>query len=388
MRLAPWHRVTLAMLAVGWGANQFSPMLVVYRDELGLTDRTTAVLFALYAVGLIPGLLVGGAASDRHGRRAVVLPLVVLSPVATLMLVAFRHAPLGLGAARLLAGVCSGVVFGAATAWVRELSTGAAPGVAARRSATALTAGFACGPLVAALLAQWAPGPLWLPYLPHLALGVAAALLLRPARDVGAPRAPDGPLLRVPKVSRSPRFVRTVAIVAPWVFGCAAFSFAVLPGETGGATVLLAGAGGALTLFTGVAVQPLAKRFEAGRPLAAGAVGLVAAAIGLAIGVGALAGDSRALVLVAAPFFGVGYGCCLISGLTETERIAGADELGATVSVFYALSYLGFAAPYVTDLLNGALGDRGALAVLAAAALACLAVSAGPGVRRARPRPA
>ena len=35
MRIAPWHRVTLAMLAVGWGANQFSPMLVVYRDELG-----------------------------------------------------------------------------------------------------------------------------------------------------------------------------------------------------------------------------------------------------------------------------------------------------------------------------------------------------------------
>ena len=149
------------------------------------------MLFALYAVGLIPGLLVGGAASDRHGRRAVVLPLVVLSPVA-------------------------------------------APGVAARRSATALTAGFACGPLVAALLAQWAPGPLWLPYFPHLALGVVAAVLLRPARDAGVPRAPGGPLLRVPRVSRSPRFVRTVAIVAPWVFGCAAFSFAVLRARPAG----------------------------------------------------------------------------------------------------------------------------------------------------------
>src|SRR4029079_12110303 len=100
------------------------------------------------------------------------------------------------------------------------------------------------------------------------------AVLLRPARDAGRPRAPGGPLLRVPRVSRSPRFVRTVAIVAPWVFGCAAFSFAVLPGETGGATVLLAGAGGALTLFTGVAVQPFAKWLEAGRPLEAGAVGL------------------------------------------------------------------------------------------------------------------
>ena len=99
-------------------------------------------------------------------------------------------------------------------------------------------------------------------------------------------------------------------------------------------------------------------------------------------------------MLVAAPLFGIGYGCCLISGLLETERIAPATELGASISVFYALSYLGFATPYVTDVLNGAFGDRGALAVLAGLALVCLAVSAGDGragwpprrpERRARP---
>jgi MFS family permease len=376
MTVRPWHRVVLAMLAVAWGANQFSPMLVVYRDELGLSEKTLALLFALYAVGLIPGLLLGGAASDRRGRRAVVVPLVVLSPVATLLLIVFRHDPAGIGVARLLAGVCSGVVFGAATAWVGELTVGSPPGTAARRAAIALTTGFAAGPLVAALLAQWGPDPLWVPYLPHLVLGVAAAVLLLPAPDGAAERVPDGPLLRIPRVSRSPRFVRTVAIVAPWVFACAALSFAVLPGETGGATVLLAGVGGALTLATGVAVQPLARRLEERRPLAASAAGLLAAALGLAIGVLALAEESRVLVLVAAPLFGIGYGGCLISGLVETERIADPGEVGATISVFYALSYLGFATPYVTDVLNGIFGDRGALAVLGAVAVVCLVVSA------------
>jgi len=97
MPLRPWQRVVIAMFAVAWGANQFSPMLVVYRDELGLTARTLALLFALYAVGLIPGLLLGGAASDRRGRRPVVLPLVALSPVATLLLILFRDDPVGLG---------------------------------------------------------------------------------------------------------------------------------------------------------------------------------------------------------------------------------------------------------------------------------------------------
>jgi predicted MFS family arabinose efflux permease len=377
------NRVVFAMFAVAWGANQFSPLLVTYKHELGLSPKTLALLFAVYAAGLIPGLLVGGATSDRRGRRPVVVPFVVLSPVATLLLVLFRHEPAGLGAGRLLAGVCSGVVFGAATAWVRELSSGEAEGTAARRAAIALTGGFATGPLVASVLAEWAPDPLWLPYVPHLVLGVMAAALLLPTPEGAPPGAPDGPLIRIPRVVRTARFARTVAIVAPWSFASASFSFAILPGETGGATVLLAGAGGAATLFTGVAVQPLARALEDRRPLAAGAAGLLATAIGLGVGVLALAHDSRALVLLAAPLFGVGYGFTLISGLRESERIADRSELGATVSVFYALAYLGFATPYVTDLLNGPFGDEAALAVLAALAIVCLVVSATAAPRRA-----
>ena len=62
---------------------------------------------------------------------------------------------------RALAGLCSGVVFGAATAWVQEVSPD--DGMSARRSALALTAGFGLGPVVAAALAQWASDPLVLP---------------------------------------------------------------------------------------------------------------------------------------------------------------------------------------------------------------------------------
>ena len=79
------------MFAVGWGANQFSPMLIVYRHELGLAPGAIDGLFAIYAATLIPGLLIGGPASDRFGRRAVVLPFAALSPVATLLLVLGAH---------------------------------------------------------------------------------------------------------------------------------------------------------------------------------------------------------------------------------------------------------------------------------------------------------
>ena len=78
-----WVKIAFAMFAVGWGANQFSPMLIVYRHELGLGANVVAGLFLVYALTLIPGLLVGGPASDRFGRRPVVWPFVALSPLAT-----------------------------------------------------------------------------------------------------------------------------------------------------------------------------------------------------------------------------------------------------------------------------------------------------------------
>ncbi|MGH3237961.1 MAG: MFS transporter, partial [Streptosporangiaceae bacterium] len=171
-----WVKIAFAMFAVGWGANQFSPMLIVYRHELGLGADAVAGLFLVYALTLIPGLLVGGPASDRFGRRPVVWPFVALSPLATLLLILGPRSLVMIAMGRALAGLCSGVVFGAATAWVQEVSPD--DGMSARRSALALTAGFGLGPVVAAALAQWAGDPLVVPYLPHLVIGGAAAVAL------------------------------------------------------------------------------------------------------------------------------------------------------------------------------------------------------------------
>src|SRR2546429_8559119 len=104
-----WMRIAFAMFAVGWGANQFSPMLIVYRHELRLTAGAVAGLFLVYALTLIPGLLVGGPASDRFGRRPVVWPFVALSPLATLLLVLGPRSLAGIALGPALAGLGSGV---------------------------------------------------------------------------------------------------------------------------------------------------------------------------------------------------------------------------------------------------------------------------------------
>src|ERR1700761_7563261 len=176
-----WRRVAVAMFAVGWGANQFSPLLIEYRHALSLSAGVLAGLFGIYAAALIPGLLIGGPVSDRIGRRPVVLPFVIASPLATLMLMLGPRSLPVIAAARALAGLCSGVVFGSATAGGQELSD--APAAGPRRSAVALSAGFAVGPAVAASLAEGAPSPLVLPSLPHLVIGLLAVLVLWPAPE-------------------------------------------------------------------------------------------------------------------------------------------------------------------------------------------------------------
>jgi predicted MFS family arabinose efflux permease len=362
-----WRRVAFAMFAVGWGANQFSSMLVAYRDELGFGAGTLAALFGVYALGLVPGLLLGGPASDRFGRRPLVLTFVALSPVATLLLMLGHDAELGLAIARLLAGLCSGVVFAAGSAWVQELSILEADGTGSRRAALALTAGFGSGPVIAAMVAEVAPHPLVLPYVPHVLLGTAALVLLLPAAET-APAAHGRLRLTLPAAVRSRSFRRLVAPTAPWVFACAAISFAVLPARTGDVTVAFSGLVTGITLGAGVAIQPFARRTEDAHPLRAGLFGLAAAIAGTLAGFLAIQQQSPLLVLVAAFPLGAGYGLCLVSGLRESERLARPEERGATLAVFYALTYIGFAAPYLLALVARATGTAEALLVATAAA--------------------
>ena len=395
---AAWIRVALVMFAVGWGANQFSPMLIVYRHALGLGPGEIAGLFAIYAATLIPGLLLGGALSDRFGRRACVLPFAALSPVATLLLVLGPHDLALIAAGRALAGLCSGMVFGPATAWVLDLSGGDA--VSARRAALALSAGFGLGPVVAALLAQWAADPLVVPYLPHLALGAAAIAVgltapvpPRPAA-LAAPAAPTGGAAS-PAPLRTRSFWLGVAPAAPFVFGTVSVAIVVLPEEVTSARSLSAGYAGLMTALAfgaGVGIQPLARRL-AGRSRTAGVVaGLGCAAAGAAVSFGAVAAASRPLAGVAAVLLGLGYGLCLVSGLHQAERLAGPRDRGTVVACYYVLAYLGFAMPYVVDVLNAPLGKPGTFAVLAAvaatlAALSCLHGSRAATSRRGDPPP-
>jgi MFS family permease len=360
-----WRGVASGMFAVAWGANQFVSMLVAYRLHRGISIAVNDALFGVYAVGLIMALLLGGPAADIWGRARLVRPAVVVSIMATVLLMAGSDSLPLLFTGRFVAGVASGAIFAAGTAWVKELSTapfepGWVEDAGARRATIALSLGFGLGPLAAGIVAQWAPDPLVTAYLPHLVIALAALPLVWLAPETLTPGPPGSPVgffrrLRVPSV-RHHRFLGIVVPAAPWVFAAPAVAFAVLPslvsGRTGGYAIIFAGAVGFLTLGVGVAVQPLARRLDRPGELRGATLALVFVSTGMVVAAVAAQTRSPVLVVVATLPLGAGYGMGLVSGLLETQRAAGPDDLAGLTAVYYALTYIGFGVPVLLAWLS------------------------------------
>ncbi|MDV7199499.1 MFS transporter [Rhodococcus kroppenstedtii] len=390
----PWLPVALGMLAVAWGGNEFTPLLVMYREGYGFSPVVVDVFLFAYVVGIVPALLVGGPLSDRYGRRPLMLPAPLIAAAGSLLIALGSHTAALLSAGRVLSGVALGLGMAVGGSWVKELSVDS-PTAGARRAAMSLTAGFATGAGVAGVLAQWAPWPDVLPYAVHIGLAALATLALAGVRETVRNADRTTPLrddLRIPTAGHA-RFVTVVLPVAPWVFGAASVAYAVLPGlmadHAGAFPVAFSALLGVVALSSGFAIQALGRRIDT--PSSARAV-LVALAV-VVVGMVLVAVAAEVLVvpmaLLAAAVLGGGYGMAMVSGLQEVQRIAGPKDLAGLTAVFYSVTYLGFAVPALLALLveETALTYPelfGAGVVLAAASFAVVARNS----RRHLPAPA
>jgi len=67
---------------------------------------------------------------------------------------------------------------------------------------------------------------------------------------------------------------------------------------------------------------------------------------------------------------GMGYGLCLVAGLVEVQRLAHPEALAGLTAIYYVLTYIGFAAPYVLALAAHLTGYPTLLLITAGLALA------------------
>jgi hypothetical protein len=234
---------------------------------------------------------------------------------------------------------------------------------------------------------QWAPLPTTLPYLPQLGLAGWAAVLVWRLPETRRPDQADGGGRRFRLQGlREPRFLRVVLPLAPWVFGSAAIAMVYAPGlmagRVGGPAVFFGALVALCTAMSGVLIQPVARRLaRPGRPwLLVTSMALVTAGMVAEAGVADV--GQAVLVLPAAVILGCGYGCCLVYGLAEVQRIAKPGELAGLTAVFQAATYLGFAAPYVLSMLRGFASPTVLLLGVAALAALTLAVTGSQAARR------
>ena len=342
-------RLLFALLIMTLGANLPAPLFPLYQVHFGLNSLEITALYAIYAVALIPALLLIGPLSDQVGRRPVIVPMMVLGAVVA-ALFAWASNPTTLFIARALEGVALGGFIGTITAFLLD---GSLPGQASRVTMMAsitTMVGFGLGPGLGGLSVEYIPWHvLQLPYLLDGILTIVALVVVLTVRET-IPysgritwRIPIG----VPTEVRWP-FFSFVAPASFLFFALTGTIIALIPGYVG--TVLHSNnfAIGGLTIFLLLGVGGLAQLFVQQRaPVPVTQAGLVLTVIGAWIMLEAGRADSMLFFFAGILIQGIGSGLTFKGSL----RLAGMLSRPATrahlFSSYYAAAYLGFIVPVV-----------------------------------------
>ncbi|MEV7615942.1 MFS transporter [Streptomyces sp. NPDC089799] len=376
----PGFRVVGAVLVLLMLSSSVpSALYVLYQQRWDLSSGTITVVFALYAVTVLAGLLLFGSLSDTLGRRPVLAAGLVLA-IASMGLFAAARGLAWLLAARAVQGLAVGLATGAMGAALLELAPRSRPALGAQVNSAGPTVGIGLGGIGAGLLVQYGPAPTALSYL--LLIGAFALCLAGVARmpesAPGAVPRPGGRLrvtphrIRVPATARGRFAVLILTIVAVWSVG--GFYLSLGPHlalsllETtnylvGGATVaLLAGAATAAQLLLGGTA--------ALRTAVLGLTGLLA---GLALVLLALGLGSAPVFLIATAVLGSGWGAAFLGSFRALSALADPEHRGELTAAVYVFAYLAMSVPAVlAGLLTNVHGlHRTSVGFMAVVAAVC-----------------
>jgi MFS family permease len=363
------------LLSAGWAANHFAGLMPAISDRQHLGRSTLDAIFGIYALGLLPGLLIGGRASDAYGRQSVTWIGSVTTLAGTMAMLFSQH-PDVLLVGRLIVGVGVGLMISSCTAWASDLKGPAGAAVAG----AVLTAGFAIGPFAGGATASAGVSGVWVSFGIAAAIVVVATLVTLVAAQrvaLAAPTAAAEANQSVPTRQGIARALSWAMPLAPWVFASVTLGFVTLPTRMhiGLAAPLAAGAAALLVNGISGVIQLVARARRWGPQ--AGTVGATLAALGYAAAAAAPQAIPLPLGLSMLVVLGCASGLLLREGLIDLEAAAPQRNRGALTGIFYTLTYVGFGLPLLLSMLGSAKDSSIILAVMAVLATVTAVSPAG-----------
>ncbi|PYE15169.1 putative MFS family arabinose efflux permease [Williamsia limnetica] len=344
--------IAATTIAMMFGAAAPSPLYPVYQELWGFSSFTLTVIFAVYVLALLAGLLTVGSLSDHVGRRPVLLGgLAVLT--ASMAMFAFADGVPMLIAARVLQGLAAGAITGTLSAALVDLQP--SPRAGSIASSASPPAGLALGAVGAGILVQYAPMPRELVFLVLIAAFIVAIVLIFFIPET-SPRTGFTSRAHLWKVVRPnaglPPAVRGVflasvpAMFATWSLGGLYLSL----GSSITARILgienHMGAGLIIGSFfgSGAIGSMAASGWSAHRKLA---IGLSTLGSGLVLSLVGTISANIPTYVVGSMVAGFGFGATFVGVVATLIAVTAPASRGQVFSTLFIVSYTGFSVPAV-----------------------------------------
>jgi MFS family permease len=381
---SPFVWVSFAMAVGVMSTALISPLYPLYKEAWHLIPSDVSMIYVIYMIGALCGLLFLGRLPEKLGFRRVMMWALVFAVVGSLMSV-FAWDMVSMSVARFIVGISSTMMTTAAS---KGLSALAPPG-SIRKTAMItgflIAFGFGLGPLLGGVMGQWLPYPLVLPYIPNIILGLVGLYALyclavpthltESAEGRGDFKVQDC----LPKLTwTTPADSQAFAITTGLPF----LSFATFGLYASMAPLFLdkmvpwhgpivSGGTLAVILLLSAGVQITAGRLATRVCGFWGLNALVGSSVLMMINLWL---SSSVLFALGVLFTACGHGMCMISGMSMVNRISQPHNRSGLLSTYLLIGYVGTIVPL---LAMGWIADHWGLSVSVIAFCSMIAILSG-----------
>lgn len=350
-------RMLWVILMMSIGATFTSPLFPLYQERYQLTSLQITILFAVYALFLLPSLLIVGSRGSGWGLKRVLRASIWISILATLLFMTSQQAWM-VYAARILEGVAYGTFTGTAVAFLLKQSSKEQAKKAITLSGITVSVGFGLGPAMTGLVIQYLHFmPLRVPFWLLTLLLFSAWIALETLKDrdfmtkkghAKAAKVVPAPIsLGVPDPIRS-HFWSFSALPIFTLFTLNGIILSLIPSfvksvihtsnlSVSGLLILLLLGGGALMQLTPIVKQPVNRlRF-----------GILLLSVGAWLVVFSGSTGSISLLWLGVLIQAIGSGWTFQISLQLAGELPDLDARPKVITTFYLAGYSGFIVPIV-----------------------------------------